>query len=153
MKVLVQFVIGLIFGLGLVIAGMSNPAKVLNFLDIAAVSAGTWDPSLAFVMVGAIAVTLVGYRIVLRRSRPVHGDTFHLPTAKDLDARVIIGPAIFGIGWGLAGLCPGPAFTALGTGSVAAISFVAAMLIGMVSARWLASRQAVARVIASSQAQ
>jgi uncharacterized membrane protein YedE/YeeE len=149
MKVLLQFVIGLIFGLGLVIAGMSNPAKVLNFLDIAAIPAGSWDASLAFVLIGAIAVTFVGFRLVLRRSRPLFGDQFHLPTAKELDARVIIGPAIFGIGWGLAGLCPGPAFTALGTGSVAGIGFVAAMLIGMVSARWLASRQAVARVIAS----
>ncbi len=149
MKVLLQFVVGLIFGLGLVIAGMSNPAKVLNFLDVAAIPAGTWDPSLAFVMIGAIAVAFTGYRIVLRRSRPVLGDTFHLPTAKDLDARVFTGPAIFGIGWGLAGLCPGPAFTALGTDSVAVMTFVAAMFIGMVSARWLASRQPAAGVVAS----
>ena len=149
MKMLLQFAIGLIFGLGLVIAGMSNPAKVVNFLDIAAIVSGRWDPSLALVMIGAIAVASVGFRIVLRRSRPVFGNAFHLPTARDLDARIITGPAIFGIGWGLAGICPGPALVNLGTGSAAAISFVAAMLLGMVSARWLAGRQAAAGGAAS----
>jgi uncharacterized membrane protein YedE/YeeE len=138
MSILIQFVIGLTFGLGLVIAGMSNPAKVLNFLDLAAIPAGTWDPSLAFVLTGAIAVTFVGFRIVLKRKQPIFGEKFHLPTASDLDSRIFVGPAIFGIGWGLAGFCPGPAFTALGTGSASGALFVVAMMIGMVTARWLA---------------
>jgi uncharacterized protein len=140
MAILAQFAIGLVFGLGLVVSGMSNPAKVLNFLDLAAIPAGGWDPSLAFVMAGAIAVTFIGYRVVLRRPRPVFGDRFHLPSATAIDARILAGPAIFGVGWGLAGFCPGPAFTALGTGSGRAVLFVAAMLVGMGVARWLASR-------------
>jgi uncharacterized protein len=139
MLILAQFAIGLIFGLGLVIAGMSNPAKVLNFLDVAGIGSGIWDPSLAFVLAGAIAVTFVGYKLVLRRGQPIFGEKFHLPTAQDIDARIIAGPAIFGIGWGLAGFCPGPAFTALTSGVPAAI-FVAAMLAGMLAARTIASR-------------
>jgi uncharacterized membrane protein YedE/YeeE len=142
MTILLQFLIGLVFGLGLVLAGMSNPAKVLNFLDLGAIPAGTWDASLAFVMAGAIAVTFVGYRLVLRRSRPLFADRFHVPTAKELDSRILLGPAIFGIGWGLAGFCPGPALTALGTGGQAAWLFVAAMFVGMAGARWLANRRA-----------
>ena len=139
MLILAQFAIGLIFGLGLVIAGMSNPAKVLNFLDVAGIGSGIWDPSLGFVLAGAIAVTFVGYKLVLRRGQPIFGERFHLPTAQDIDARIIAGPAIFGIGWGLAGFCPGPAFTALTSGVPAAI-FVAAMLAGMLAARTIASR-------------
>jgi hypothetical protein len=131
--------IGLLFGLGLVVAGMSNPAKVLNFLDFAAIPAGTWDPSLAFVMAGAIAVTLIGFRLVFNRPQPIFGEKFHLPIASELDARIISGPAIFGVGWGLAGFCPGPAFTALG--STAGLIFVAAMLIGMLAARSLVTNQ------------
>jgi uncharacterized membrane protein YedE/YeeE len=140
-SVILQFAIGLLFGLGLVIAGMSNPAKVLNFLDLAAIPARTWDPSLAFVMAGAIAVTLVGFRLVFNRPQPIFGERFHLPVASELDVRIISGPAIFGVGWGLAGFCPGPAFTALGGGTTAALNFVAAMLTGMLAARWLANRQ------------
>lgn len=139
MLILAQFAIGLIFGLGLVIAGMSNPAKVLNFLDVAGIGSGIWDPSLGFVLAGAIAVTFVGYKLVLRRGQPIFGERFHLPTAQDIDARIIAGPAIFGIGWGLAGFCPGPAFTAMTSGVPAAI-FVAAMLAGMLAARTIASR-------------
>ena len=138
MSVFIQFMIGLFFGLGLVIAGMSNPAKVLNFLDLAGIVARTWDPSLAFVLVGAIAVAFVGFRWVLRRPEPILGEKFHLPPAKSLDRRIIIGPAIFGIGWGLAGFCPGPAFTALGGGSTAAVIFMAAMIIGMFAAQRVA---------------
>jgi len=140
MSILVQFAIGLIFGLGLVIAGMSDPAKVLNFLDLAAIPTGGWDPSLAFVMAGAIAVTFIGFRLVLQRHQPIFGGKFHLPTATDIDARIIAGPAIFGVGWGLAGFCPGPAFTALTTGGGAALMFVTAMMVGMAGARWLAGR-------------
>lgn len=140
MSILVQFVVGLVFGLGLVVAGMSNPAKVLNFLDLGAIPSGGWDPSLAFVMAGAIAVTFIGFRLVLRRSQPFFDEKFHVPTATDIDARIVVGPAIFGIGWGLAGFCPGPAFTALTVGGNPALIFVAAMMVGMGTARWLANR-------------
>jgi len=142
MSILAQFAIGLVFGLGLVIAGMSDPAKVLKFLDLGAIPTGGWDPSLAFVMGGAIAVTFAGVRLVLRRKQPIFGGKFHLPTSTDIDARIIAGPALFGVGWGLAGFCPGPAFTALTTGGSAALIFVAAMLVGMGGARWLANRPA-----------
>jgi uncharacterized membrane protein YedE/YeeE len=139
MSLLLQFVIGLTFGSGLVLAGMTNPAKVLNFLDVAAIPTGGWDPSLALVLAGAIAVTFIGFKIVLRRKQPIFADTFHLPSAKELDVRIVVGPAIFGIGWGLAGFCPGPALTALSGSSVSAFQFVAAMLIGMGAARWAAN--------------
>jgi uncharacterized membrane protein YedE/YeeE len=141
MIVLVQFAVGLVLGLGLVVSGMSDPAKVLNFLDIAAIGS-TWDGSLAFVMAGAIAVTFLGYRLVLRRAAPLFGGQFHLPTATAIDARIIVGPAIFGIGWGLAGFCPGPALTALFTGGAPAWVFLAAMFAGMAAARWLARPRA-----------
>ena len=147
MAVLLQFVIGLIFGLGLVMSGMLDPAKVLNFLDIAAIRTGGWDASLAFVMAGAIAVTFAGYRLVLRRSQPLFGERFHLPTREDIDARVIAGPAIFGVGWGLSGFCPGPAITALGFGTNAAAIFVVAMLAGMWLARFIASRPSLSAVV------
>lgn len=137
MVILLQFGIGLIFGLGLLVSGMSNPAKVLNFLDLGDIAAGNWDPSLAFVMAGAVAVTSIGYRLVLRRMRPLFGERFHLPTKRELDVRILVGPAIFGVGWGLAGFCPGPALVALGYGSRAAFIFVAAMVPGMWLARFL----------------
>jgi uncharacterized membrane protein YedE/YeeE len=146
MAIVSQFVIGLIFGLGLVISGMSDPAKVLNFLDLAGIGSGTWDPSLAFVMAGAVAVTFVGYNRIQKQPRPVFGEKFHLPTKQELDLRIISGPAIFGVGWGLAGFCPGPAVTALGFGSTAAVIFVAAMAAGMMLARWLADRSSLSRV-------
>lgn len=141
MSILAQFLIGLLFGTGLVAAGISNPEKVLNFLDLAAIPSGGWDPSLAFVMVAGIIVTFMGYKLVLRRASPVFDTQFHLPHAKGMDAPIVIGPAIFGIGWGLAGFCPGPAITAVGTGSASAMLFVVAMLAGMVAARLLALRQ------------
>jgi uncharacterized protein len=147
MAVLAQFIIGLIFGLGLTVSGMSDPAKVLNFLDFAAIRSGSWDPSLAFVMAGAIAVTFAGYKLVLRRSQPLFGERFHLPTREDIDARVIAGPAIFGVGWGLAGFCPGPAITALGFGTKAAAIFVVAMLAGMWLARFIAGRPSMAGLV------
>ncbi len=143
MIVLVQFAIGLVFGLGLVVAGMSDPATVLNFLDLAAIGSGGWDASLAFVMAGAIAVTFIGFKLVLRRGQPIFGERFHLPAATDLDARIVAGPAIFGIGWGLAGFCPGPALTALPTGGMPAWLFLVAMFAGMAGARFLAPRQAM----------
>jgi hypothetical protein len=144
MVILVQFAIGLLFGLGLVVAGMSDPAKVLNFLDLAAIASGGWDASLAFVIAGAIAVTFIGFRFVLRRGQPIFGERFHLPTATDLDARIVAGPAIFGIGWGLAGFCPGPALTAVFTGGAPAWLFLVAMFAGMAGARWLAEQRHLA---------
>jgi uncharacterized membrane protein YedE/YeeE len=146
MAIVLQFAIGLIFGLGLLISGMSNPAKVLNFLDLAGIGSGTWDPSLALVMAGAVAVTFLGYHWIQRRPRPLFAEKFHLPTKEELEIRIISGPAIFGVGWGLAGFCPGPALTALGFGSAAAVIFVAAMTAGMLLARWLASRPSLSRI-------
>ncbi|KPP82070.1 MAG: gene II and X family protein [Oceanicaulis sp. HLUCCA04] len=124
---------GLVFGLGLIVSGMVNPAKVLNFLDIA----GQWDPSLAFVMAGAASTVFIGYRFVLKRPAPLFADRFNLPGATRIDARLIGGAIMFGIGWGLVGLCPGPALTALGTGAVPVVVFAAAMLAGMAGWRWL----------------
>jgi uncharacterized membrane protein YedE/YeeE len=147
MAVLLQFVIGLIFGFGLIMSGMSDPAKVLNFLDFAATRTGSWDGSLAFVMAGAIAVTFAGYKLALRRPRPWFGERFHLPTREDIDARVIAGPVIFGVGWGLSGFCPGPAITALGFGTKAAALFVLAMLAGMWLARFIANRPAISGIV------
>jgi uncharacterized membrane protein YedE/YeeE len=138
MSLLVQFIIGLLFGSGLIVAGMSDPMKVQNFLDFAAIPAGGWDPSLAFVMGGGVLVTYFGYKIVLKRKQPLFDTQFHMPKAKSIDAPILVGPAIFGIGWGLGGFCPGPAFTALGTGSLQVLLFVVAMLLGMFTARVLA---------------
>jgi uncharacterized protein len=139
MKTLIYFALGLLFGTGLVVAGMSDPAKVLSFLDLAAIPTGGWDPSLAFVMGGAVIVTSVGYRLAWRRPAPVFGTSFHRPTTTRIDTRVIIGPALFGVGWGLSGLCPGPAFTALVFGGTSAILFMVAMVAGMLVARWQAT--------------
>lgn len=147
MAILIQFAIGLVFGLGLIISGMSNPAKVLNFLDVGGIPAGTWDASLAFVMAGAVAVTFIGFSRVLKLPRPFFAERFDVPTRKDIDPRVVVGPAIFGIGWGLAGFCPGPALTALGFGSASAVIFVVAMCAGMVLARFIANRPSSARIV------
>jgi len=118
------FLIGLVFGLGIVISGMANPAKVLNFFDFA----GTWDPSLAFVMGGALAVTFIGYRFVLARNRPLVDERFHVPTNRTIDVRLLGGAAVFGIGWGMAGFCPGGALPVIGTGRVEVLLFVAALV-------------------------
>ncbi len=132
MAVVSALIAGVLFGLGLIISGMANPAKVLNFLDVF----GTWDASLAFVLGGAIAVTLPGYRILRGRVAPMFAEKFSWPTRTDLDARLIGGAAIFGIGWGLIGFCPGPAVTALTVGHTSTLIFVPAMLAGM----WVARR-------------
>lgn len=142
MAILVQFLAGLLLGLGLVVSGMSDPAKVINFLDIAALPAGGWDPSLAFVMAGAIGVGFFGFRAVLARPHPIYAAQFQLPPTRGIDARILVGPAIFGIGWGLAGFCPGPAFVALGAGSAAGAGFVVAMFAGMAIARGTLRRTA-----------
>jgi uncharacterized protein len=148
MAILLQFVVGLIFGFGLLLSGMSDPAKVLNFLDLGGVKSGTWDPSLAFVMAGAVAVTFVGFRVVLKRAQPLFADRFHMPTRRELDLRIVAGPAIFGVGWGLAGFCPGPALTALGFGTREAAIFVVAMFAGMWVARMLGHMPSLSRVAA-----
>ena len=132
MKSFIALITGLIFGLGLIISGMANPAKVQNFLDLF----GTWDPSLAFVMGGAIAVTMPGYWLVRQRQKPFLGDSFDLPNRTDFDLRLIGGAAIFGIGWGLGGFCPGPALTALPIAAPGTLIFVPAMLAGMWAARF-----------------
>jgi uncharacterized protein len=129
MGALASGIAGLIFGLGLLISGMANPAKVQNFLDLV----GTVDPSLIFVMLAAVVVTFLGYRLVLRRERPVLAERFSLPTAKEIDAKVIAGPALFGIGWGLSGFCPGPAITSLALLAKGTLVFVSAMLIGILA--------------------
>lgn len=136
MSFLVNLALGLLFGVGLVVSGMADPAKVLNFLDVA----GTWDPSLAFVMGGAVAVAFAGYRLVFARGRPLIGGTFRLPQRTRIDRRVLAGPAVFGLGWGLAGFCPGPALTALGLAAPGTLVFVPAMLAGMWAARLWADR-------------
>lgn len=136
-----QFAIGLVFGLGLILAGMADPAKVLNFLDLGGIATGLWDPSLAFVMAGAIAVAALGFRLARRRAGPVFGGSFPAKPATRVDARLVVGPAPFGVGWGLAGLCPGPALVSLGVGSSASVVFVAAMTVGMVAALLLLNRQ------------
>jgi len=121
------FAVGLIFGVGLIVSGMFNPAKVLGFLDLA----GAWDPSLAFVMAGAIAIGMVGFAVAAKRIISLLGAPMQLPQNRQIDARLIGGSLIFGIGWGLAGFCPGPALVALGFGQGKAVLFVIAMLIGM----------------------
>jgi uncharacterized protein len=133
MHLIVIYLIGVIFGTGIVLSGMANPAKVINFFDVA----GAWDPSLAFVMGGALIVTFVGYRIVFGRARPIFEGRFVLPTARNLDARLIGGSAVFGVGWGIAGFCPGGALPALGTGRIEVILFVIAMLGGIFAAKFL----------------
>lgn len=125
--ILSAFASGLLFGLGLIISQMVNPAKVLGFLDIF----GTWDPSLALVMGGAVVVSALGYLIAKRRGVPVLAPRLEIPTRRDLDPRLIGGAALFGIGWGLVGLCPGPALTALTFGPWQVFVFVAAMIAGM----------------------
>jgi len=121
------FVSGLLFGLGLTVAAMVNPAKVIGFLDLA----GNWDPSLALVMGGGLAVTLPAFQLILKRDRPLLESRFYLPTSKDLDRKLIGGAMLFGVGWGLAGLCPGPALTSLVTLNGSVWLFVAAMVGGM----------------------
>ena len=118
---------GLVFGLGLIVSGMANPAKVRGFLDLA----GPWDPSLAFVMAGAIAVAAVAFASAKKRTVSVLGAGMKLSTSRDIDRQLVIGSVLFGIGWGVAGFCPGPGLVALGMGEIKALVFVVAMLVGM----------------------
>lgn len=122
---------GVLFGLGLAIAQMVDPEKVLAFLDVAAFADGAWDPSLLLVLGAAVGTNLIGYQLVLRRPAPRLAASFSLATRTDVDLRLVGGSALFGIGWGLAGYCPGPALAALSQGSLDAVWFTAAMLLGM----------------------
>ena len=132
-RIVLAGLFGLIFGTGIAISGMINPAKVLNFFDIA----GNWDPSLLLVMGSALTVTAIGFRFVLRREQPVLDQQFHLPTRRKLDVPLIAGSAVFGMGWGIAGFCPGGAIPALGLGDLSALAFVTAMIAGIIAARTL----------------
>ena len=127
---------GMLFGLGLAVSGMMNPAKVVGFLDVA----GEWDPTLAFVMGGALLVTVPAFRLILNRPRPILADGFALPTKSALDGRLLGGAALFGVGWGLSGFCPGPAVAAVTTGLAPVFAFVAAMMAGMVLHAWVFER-------------
>ena len=133
MPFLISVISGVLFGIGLIVSGMSDPAKVLNFLDVS----GTWDASLAFVMAGALLVTAVGYRWAWRQPKPLLADKFDLPLRSYLDAKLLSGAATFGVGWGLSGLCPGPAVTSLPLLAPGILAFMPAMLVGMWIARHL----------------
>ncbi len=133
LRTLAALACGLLFGLGLAVSGMMNPAKVIGFLDVA----GDWDPTLIFVMGGALLVTVPAYRAILARQSPILYESFSLPTKRAIDAPLIGGAAMFGVGWGLVGFCPGPAVAALTTGLAPVFGFVASMLAGMFLHRWL----------------
>lgn len=127
MQILIALLVGLVFGLGLIVSGMTDPARVLGFLDLA----GLWNPSLAFVMGGAIAVALPAFVVAARRQRTLTGAPLQLPSATRIDRRLVLGALAFGAGWGLAGLCPGPALALIATGNGKVLVFVASMLVGM----------------------
>lgn len=137
-NVLVSLLVGAMFGAGLLISGMTQPAKVIGFLDVT----GGWDPSLAFVLVGAIVVHALAYRLVPRLRAPLLAERFGIPTRKDIDPKLITGAALFGAGWGLGGYCPGPALTSVTAGASSTVIFTAAMLTGMWGhALWEAARR------------
>ncbi len=135
MKLIYALITGLVFGTGMAVSGMMNPAKVLNFFDVA----GTWDPSLVFVMGGALLVTFFGYRLVWRRSAPLFDGRFQVPTGTDIDMKLVGGSALFGVGWGIAGFCPGGAIPALGTGRWEVALFLVAVVGGFFLRRLLVS--------------
>jgi uncharacterized membrane protein YedE/YeeE len=131
MPIIFSLLAGIIFGAGLTVSDMVNPARVLNFLDLA----GNWDPTLLFVMAGGLGVTAVGYRLIFHRDAPLIGTKLNLPTKRQIDVPLVGGAAVFGVGWGLAGICPGPALADLATLEPKVLLFVAAMLVGMLVAR------------------
>lgn len=133
MAIVMTFVASLLFGLGLIVSGLANPAKVQNFLDIT----GAWDPSLIFTMGGAAITTALGFWLVFKQDRPVFAEVFHLPTTRNIDGNLIAGAALFGVGWGLVGYCPGPALTALTIGGTPTLLFAGSMLAGMMLGRLL----------------
>ncbi len=136
-RIFVALISGLLFGLGLGFSQMIDPEKVIGFLDLA----GNWDPTLAFVMGGAVLVTIISFQFILKRPTPVLNGKFYVPTRKDIDTPLLIGSALFGIGWGIGGYCPGPAITALMLGTLNPLLFIAAMIIGSLVYRWLSTRQ------------
>ena len=136
MQIFIALISGLVFGLGLILSGMTNPAKVIGFLDVA----GNWDPSLALVMGGAIVAAFVPFRLAKRRTKALLGGPMRLPTATDIDRRLVLGSLAFGAGWGLAGYCPGPALTSLLSGGIKPLIFVVSMLAGMAVFELLQSR-------------
>jgi uncharacterized membrane protein YedE/YeeE len=138
-RILAALGCGFIFGLGLAISGMMNPAKVIGFLDVA----GNWDPTLAFVMGGALLVAVPAYRLILGRGHPALAGAFSLPAKTRLDAPLVLGSALFGVGWGLVGFCPGPAVAAVVTGLPAVLGFVAAMVAGMALHAWISGERPV----------
>ena len=136
MKLLPIFLTGLIFGVGISISGMANPAKVMNFFDVT----GTWDPSLAFVMGGALLIAGIGYRLVFRRAAPVMDNVFHVPQNRQIDKRLLGGSAIFGIGWGITGFCPGAAIPVIGTGNADVLLFMIALMGGIFAEKEMKKR-------------
>ena len=133
LRMLINLLGGTLFGLGLSVSGMVNPEKIIGFLDFT----GSWDPTLAFVFGGALLVAIPAFRLIFRRQHPVLADEFELPAEKGVDARLLGGAALFGIGWGLSGFCPGPAVTALASGLLPVFAFVAAMVAGMAAYKWI----------------
>ena len=131
-----SFLIGLVFGVGLLIAGMSDPTKVQGFLDIT----GQWDPSLAFVMVGGIGVSLAGIRMTGKMVKPVLAELFNAPVSTHIDRKLIIGAVLFGAGWALGGLCPGPAIAVVGVAGIEGMIFMVCMIAGLVAGRWISAR-------------
>ena len=132
MNLATHFIAGFIFAIGLVVGGMTQPSKIIAFLDVS----GDWDPSLGFVMVGAIGVHALTYRLIMKRPTPLFAREFYVPRRNDIDARLLVGAALFGVGWGLGGYCPGPALVAAGGGVPDALVFLAATMVG----HWLFGR-------------
>jgi uncharacterized membrane protein YedE/YeeE len=141
-----EFLIGLLFGFGLILSGMTDPGKVVGFLDLF----GTWDPSLAFVMGGAIAVGVLAFGMARKRTTNFLGGAMRLPTSSDINARLVVGSLLFGAGWGLAGFCPGPALVSLGAGQDKAVVFVIAMVLGMLAFEVLERRKAKAQAVGAA---
>lgn len=149
MPIIFATLAGIIFGAGLTVSDMVNPARVLNFLDIG----GSWDPTLIFVMAGGLAVTTLGYKLVFRFGSPIFDNKFNLPTQRQIDLPLVGGAALFGVGWGLAGICPGPALTDLATLEPKDLLFVVAMLVGMILANTWRDRLSATNVLRLSSKQ
>ena len=135
-KILLSLLSGIIFGLGLSLSQMINPDKVINFLDIS----GNWDPSLAFVMMGALTVTFISFKWILKRPEPIWEDAFHISKRTEIDKALLVGAAIFGVGWGMSGFCPGPAVASLGYGSIEAVVMVLSIYAGFFCQKWFNDR-------------
>lgn len=148
MTLITSFLSGLVFGIGLIVAGMANPAKVKGFLDLA----GNWDPSLALVMAGAIGVGLIAFRVAHNRMETMLGVELKLPRNVHIDRRLVLGSVLFGIGWGIGGFCPGPGIVAVGAGEIKAVVFAVSMIAGMAVFELLEKRAATARADAEANA-